>query len=93
MTPGFWEGYVLKLFVVALLLAAIYAIGAKVRRRTILGGGGRWIRVIEAAMLSQHAAIYVVSVGGRYFLLGAGSGGVARLAELAVTAEPRSRST
>jgi flagellar biogenesis protein FliO len=95
MSAGFWEGYVGKLLVVALLLAAVYAAGAKLRRRGFLGGPTRCIRVIEAAVLSQHAAIYVVAVAGRYFLLGAGNGGVARLAELAAeaveTSRPKSR--
>lgn len=97
MSSGFWEGYVAKLFVVAVLLAAMYALSARLRRRGFLGRGGRCIRVIETAMLSQHAAIYVVAVAGRYFLIGAGSGGVARLAELAAEAVetrfPRSRNT
>jgi flagellar biogenesis protein FliO len=97
MSAGFWEGYAAKLVVVALLLAAIYALSARLRRRGLLGRGGRCIRVIEAAVLSQHAAIYVVAVAGRYFLIGAATGGVERLAELAAEAvenrDPRSRNT
>ncbi|MBV9333316.1 MAG: FliO/MopB family protein, partial [Candidatus Eremiobacteraeota bacterium] len=43
---------------------------------------GRRVDVLESAMLSQHAALHVVRVDARYFLIGSAAAGVTRLAEL-----------
>lgn len=84
MPAGFWEGYIAKLLVVALMLTTLYVIGARLRRPGIFGrNAARFIHVIETTMLSQHAALYVIRAGTRYFVIGAGTGGIARLAELA----------
>jgi flagellar biogenesis protein FliO len=95
MPDGFWEGYVAKLLVVALMLTMLYVIGARLRRQGMFGRNtARFIHVIETTMLSQHAALYVIRAGTRYFVIGAGTGGIVTLAELAPRElEARSGST
>lgn len=81
---NFWAAYALKLLVVALLLAGLYALGRLLRRARFSGVSGlRSVTVVESAMLSPQLWIHVVKVGRRYFFLGAGQGGIATLAELA----------
>lgn len=84
MTPevSFWVGYLLKLAIVALALGALYVIGRGLRQARLFAPSNRCLRVIESVMLTPHAAVCVLRVGMRYFMLGAGSAGVAMLAEL-----------
>ncbi len=83
MPSGFWAGYVEKLAIVALLLAALYFAAAVVRRTRFFARPGRRVALLESLALSQHAALYVVRAGPRYFLIGSTSGGLSTLAELA----------
>ena len=84
MPWSFWASYLLKLGLVGLLLGTMYAIGCGLRslrrygRRT-----DRSLCVLETAVLSQHATVYLLKVGARYFLVGAASASMALLAELA----------
>jgi flagellar biosynthetic protein FliO len=81
--PSFWPFYVEKLAIVALVLAALYWGARRLRQTRLFPPSGRSLNVLESTMLSEHAALHVVSVGSRYFLIGSAAGGVTRLAELA----------
>jgi len=84
MPWSFWVSYLLKLGVVGALLAALYAAARALRRmRFFTRPGQRRIRVIETAVVSQHAAIYLLGVGTRCFLIGTAGASIATLAELA----------
>ncbi|HEY6325285.1 MAG TPA: flagellar biosynthetic protein FliO [Candidatus Cybelea sp.] len=84
MPWSFWASYLLKLGIVGALLAALYAAVRALRRtRFFARAADRRIRVLETAVLSQHAAIYLLGVGERYFLVGAAGATIATLAELA----------
>lgn len=96
MPWSFWVNYLLKLSVVALVLAALYA-GARALRRTrfFASRGERSINVIDSVALSPHATVYLLRIGTRYFLIGSADAAVATLAELApaeLPLEPGSRS-
>jgi flagellar biogenesis protein FliO len=78
---SFWAAYAIKLAVVAAVLAALYALARFLRRSAFfLRGPGRRVDVIESTVLAPNAALHVIRVGERYFLLG--SGGLNKLAEL-----------
>jgi flagellar biogenesis protein FliO len=84
MPWSFWASYLLKVGIVGALLAALYAAARALRRTRFFGRpADRRIRVLETALLSQHAAIYLLGVGERYFLVGASGATIATLAELA----------
>lgn len=79
MPWSFWAGYVAKLALVALALAVTYILARWVRRTRFFERGDRLVNVVESTALSQHAALYLVRAGSRYFLIGTG---VCMLAEL-----------
>ncbi len=84
MPWSFWTSYLLKLGIVGMLLAALYGAARAFRRiRCFAHPADRRVRVMETAMLSQHAAIYLLNVGARYFLVGTMGAGIQTLAELA----------
>jgi flagellar biogenesis protein FliO len=85
MPWSFWAGYLEKLALVALLLGAMYAVARALRQTRFFGRASRSATLIEALALSQHAAIYIVRVGSRYFLLGGTASTVSPLTELAET--------
>ncbi len=82
MPSSFWPLYVEKLAIVALVLAALYLAARRLRQTRLFAPSGRLVNVLESTMLSQHAALHVVSVDSRCFLIGSAAGGVTRLAEL-----------
>jgi flagellar biogenesis protein FliO len=82
MAWAFWGGYVERLAVVASVLAAVYLLARRLRGTKFFTGRARCVNVIESTMLSQHAALHVVRVGKRCFLIGSAAGGVSTLAEL-----------
>jgi flagellar biogenesis protein FliO len=83
MSSGFWLNYVLALVVVALLLGGLYAVVRGLARGRILASADRrLVTVLESTMLSQHAALHVVKVGTKYYLIGGGQGHVTSLVEL-----------
>jgi flagellar biogenesis protein FliO len=84
MPWSFWASYLLKLGVVGALLAALYAVARALRRMRLFARSDQQrIRVIETAVLSQHAAIYLLNVGTRRFLIGTSGASITTLAELA----------
>ncbi len=84
MPWSFWASYLLKLGIVGVLLAVLYAAARAFRRMSCFAHpADRRIRVMDTAVLSQHAAIYLLSVGARYFLVGTAGAGIATLAEFA----------
>lgn len=83
MAWGFWATYLERLAIVALILAGLYVIAGKLRQTRLFARAGRRMSVLESMMLSQHAAVHVVRVGRRYFLIGSGTGGISALAEFA----------
>jgi flagellar biosynthetic protein FliO len=88
MAPGFWANYFERLAIVALVLAALYIIGRTLRTSRFFARS-RDLSVVESRMLSPHAALHIVRVGRRYFLIGSGSNGVTRLADLGASFETR----
>jgi flagellar biogenesis protein FliO len=82
VTPAFWANYFERLAVVALVLVSLYFLARKLRAMRLFTRAGRRLNVVESAMLSPHAALHIVRVGCRYFLVGTGSGGVTRIAEI-----------
>jgi flagellar biogenesis protein FliO len=80
---SFWAGYFDKLAVVALILAGMYVIARRLRGMGFFGRSGRCLGLVESMMLTAHAAIHVVRVGSRYFLIGSSTGSLSMLAELA----------
>jgi flagellar biogenesis protein FliO len=84
MPWSFWASYLLKLGVIGALLAVLYAGARALRRmRFFASRGDRSINVIDSVALSQHAAIHLLNVGTRYFLIGTAGAAIATLAELA----------
>lgn len=83
MPWSFWAGYLEKLGIVALLLLALYVVASRLRQTRLFARSGRSLTLLESMMLSQHAALYIVRVGSRYFLIGSAAGGICALAELA----------
>ena len=76
------------LFKVAAALAVICVLAyllvraAQGKAGRLGGTGGGALRILDRTHLSPRQALWLVEVGGRVFLLGAGEGGVTRLAEL-----------
>ncbi len=86
MPWSFWTSYLLKLGIVGIVLTAIYASAQTLRRlRFFAARNQRRMCVVESAALSQHAAVHLLNVGTRYFLVGTSGGSIAMLAELAPT--------
>jgi flagellar biogenesis protein FliO len=80
---SFWQGYALKLALIALLLAGLFALTRLLRgARFFDGGGSRLVTVVESVMLSPHLWVHVVKVGTRYLCVGGGEGAIAMLTEL-----------
>jgi flagellar biogenesis protein FliO len=83
MSSSFWLNYVFALLVVALMLGGLYAVVRGLARGRILSSADRrLVTVLESTMLSQHAALHVVKVGTKYYLIGGGQGHVSSLGEL-----------
>jgi flagellar biogenesis protein FliO len=83
MPPSFWAAYGMRLAIVGAVLAGLYVLGRLLRRVPSFATAHRCTRVIDARAFSAQPAVYVVRVGARCFLVGAGSSGVRKLAELA----------
>jgi flagellar biogenesis protein FliO len=82
---SFWTNYVLALAVVAIVvtalaLAARFVKGAAWRARS----DGRFVNVVESAILSPHASIHVLQAGRRHLLIGVTDARVCALAEIDV---------
>ncbi len=81
MPLAFWGGYVVRLAVAALVIGALYIVARRLRDTRVFGRRSRRVEVLESAMLSQHAALHLVRVDARYFLIGSAAAGVTRIAE------------
>ncbi|MFY9738993.1 MAG: flagellar biosynthetic protein FliO [Candidatus Cybelea sp.] len=82
MPWSFWQAYAVKLLILGLVLAVLYAIARRLKGvRFFVRGADRYVTVIESTMLSQHAAVHLLRVGTRYLLIGGGNAGLFRLAE------------
>lgn len=88
MPASFWALYLEKLVILALVLVTLYFAARRLRRTPLFTRSGRLVTVLETTILSQHAMLHVVSVGGRYFLIGSTPGGVFRIAELSLAVAP-----
>lgn len=82
MPLAFWGAYALRLAIVALILGALYIVARRLRDTKLFARRGRRVDVLESAMLSQQAALHLVRVDARYFLIGSAAAGVTRIAEL-----------
>jgi flagellar biogenesis protein FliO len=83
MSSAFWLQYLFALLVVGLMLGGLYAlVRGLARGRLIVSSERRLVTVLESTPLSQHAALHVVKVGARYYLIGGGNGHVGTLTEL-----------
>ncbi|HXB84049.1 MAG TPA: flagellar biosynthetic protein FliO [Candidatus Acidoferrum sp.] len=82
MPWSFWEAYAVKLLILGLVLAALYAVARRLKgARFFARGVDRYVTVIESTMLSQQAAVHLLRVGTRYLLIGGGNAGLFKLAE------------
>ena len=59
-----------------------YGVRTLNRGRIVAATGRRLVTVIETAPLTQHAAVHVVKVGDRYYLVGGGASGVTHIADV-----------
>jgi flagellar biosynthetic protein FliO len=82
MPSIFWTGYLEKLAVVALFLAAMYAAARMLQRLRLFNRRGSALNLLESVALSTQATVHVVKAGGRYFLIGSAPTAVNTLAEL-----------
>ena len=83
MSWGFWLNYFLALTIVALMLSGLWIVVRGLSRGRIFASADRrMVTVLESTMLSQHASVHVVKVGGRYMLVGGSNGSVSMLTEL-----------
>jgi flagellar biogenesis protein FliO len=78
---NFWIAYVEKLAIAGIALGLLYMLARVLRHGRFLGRRGR-IALIESAALAPHAALHLVRVDSRYFLIGSAAQ-VGLLAELA----------
>jgi flagellar biogenesis protein FliO len=69
MPANFWAVYAEKLTIVAIVLAALYFAGRRLNR-TRLFANSRRMKLIESLALSPRAALHLVQVEARYFLIG-----------------------
>ena len=81
MPANFWVAYAEKLTILAIVLAALYFAGRRLNRTRLLAKGRR-MTLIESLALSPRAALHLVQVGARYFLIGSADA-VGLLTELA----------
>jgi len=82
MPWSFWEAYAVKLLILGVMLAVLYAVARRLKGvRFFARGVDRYVTVIESTMLSPHAAVHLLRVGTRYLLIGGGSAGLFKLAE------------
>ena len=88
MPPAFWGAYTVRLAIAALVLCALYVVARRLRDTHAGGRHGRRIDVLESRMLSQHAALHLVRVDARYFLIGSAAAGVTRIASFETRSEP-----
>lgn len=71
-----WLRAVSALALVAFLLLGLYYVVRFLSQgRLVTLGRSRLISVVESTFLAQNTSIHVVKLGGRYFLIGASSGG------------------
>ena len=89
MPSNFWVLYADKLAIVGFVLAALFFAARRLRQMRFFPRSGRLVNVIESTMLSQHAALHVITAGSRRFLIGSAAGGVTRIAELPVDESKR----
>ncbi len=80
---GFALHYVAALGVVALMLLGLQAVARSyARRRLHAPKTNRIADVIESTPLTQHAALHVVNIEGRRYLIGSAGNCIALLASL-----------
>jgi flagellar biogenesis protein FliO len=83
MSWTFWLNDLLAFAVVTLMLAGLYAMLKRfVRGNALAAVDRRLVTVLEATMLSQQSAVFVIKVGSRYLVVGGGNASVSTLAEL-----------
>ena len=83
MSENFWFNYIMALVVVGLMLGGLYALTRGLARGRLLASANRrLVTVLESTPLAQHAAVHVIKVGTRYYLIGASNGQLNSLAEL-----------
>lgn len=69
MPANFWLAYAEKLTFVAIVLAALYFAGRRLNRARLFASGRR-MKFVESLALSPRAALHLVQIGARYFLIG-----------------------
>jgi flagellar biogenesis protein FliO len=82
MPIAFWGAYAERLAILALVLCAFYFVVRRLRDTKLFARHGRRVDVLESTMLSQHAALHLVRVDARYFLIGSAAAGVTNITEL-----------
>lgn len=75
--------YLFALLVVALMLGGLYfVVRALGRGRLVTSMGKRLVTVVESTSVAPNTSLHVVKAGGRYYLIGGGSGHLNTLGEL-----------
>lgn len=82
MAPTFWANYFERVAIVGIVLLAVYFLARKLRETRLFLRAGRRLNVVESTMLSPHAALHLVRVDRRHFLIGSGSAGVTKIGEI-----------
>ena len=85
---SFWANYAVALALVAIVLAGLAFVGRFLKRAASRAhAGGRFVYVVESAILSPQASLYVVKAGRRYLLIGVSNASISRLTEIDVPPE------
>ncbi len=80
---SFWANYALALALVAIVLAGLAFVGRFVKGAAWRArSDGRFVSVLESAVLSPRASIHVIKAGRRYLLIGVTDARVCALAEI-----------
>jgi flagellar biosynthetic protein FliO len=84
LTPTGFGAALLKMVAALVLVCVLAYVALRLARRHLVAGRAQrsTMRVVERCPLSARQNLWIVEVGGRYFLIGATEGAIAKLAEL-----------
>ena len=83
MPSSFWAQYCVKLAILGVVLALLYAAARALKRSALLRRGApQYVELIESTALSPQTAVHLLRVGRRYVLVGSGSTGLSKLADI-----------
>jgi flagellar biosynthetic protein FliO len=84
LTPTGFGAALLKMVAALVLVCVLAYVALRLARRHLVARQTQrsTMRVVERCPLSARQSLWIVEVGGRYFLIGATEGAIAKLAEL-----------